>query len=358
MKRIFYFAIAAFAATAVMVSCEKDEPKDPNGGGNGNEDDPTKTEKLAAPANFNGTVNGDDLTITWDAVENAVSYSYVVDNSEPATVTEPSVTLSVEALGYGDHTIFVTALPEDGSEQYTASDEASFKFSLSEPVPMPDEYADYVGTWNVTTTKTLVAATTQGESDRIDETPMTIENVSIAWSETEGALLMTGFTAFETVLGSSIPAYIVPDEAGVLNIAGVQLNFDLGELDPNFSGYMTTWCPMYMTEEGLGVAFSQGGMIPAYALTMSEDGNTITADGVDLQFSDGSTHTVEAYDLVGLSSQYYTLLNANSPAGTLTFTKTGDNAPALATSVSPLLPVTMTLTSNALSSMMASPIAR
>ena len=124
MKRIFYFAIAAFAATAVMVSCEKDEPKDPNGGGNGNEDDPTKTEKLAAPANFNGTVNGDDLTITWDAVENAVSYSYVVDNSEPATVTEPSVTLSVEALGYGDHTIFVTALPEDGSEQYTASDEA------------------------------------------------------------------------------------------------------------------------------------------------------------------------------------------------------------------------------------------
>ena len=322
MKRIFYFAIAAFAATAVMVSCEKDEPKDPNGGGNGNEDDPTKTEKLAAPANFNGTVNGDDLTITWDAVENAVSYSYVVDNSEPATVTEPSVTLSVEALGYGDHTIFVTALPEDGSEQYTASDEASFKFSLSEPVPMPDEYADYVGTWNVTTTKTLVAATTQGESDRIDETQMTIENVSIAWSETEGALLMTGFTAFETVLESSIPAYIVPDEAGVLNIAGVQLNFDLGELDPNF------------------------------------DGNTITADGVDLQFSDGSTHTVEAYDLVGLSSQYYTLLNANSPAGTFTFTKTGNNAPAPATSVSPLLPVTMTLTSNALSSMMASPIAR
>lgn len=358
MKRIFYFAIAAFAATAVMVSCEKDEPKDPNGGGNGNEDDPTKTEKLAAPSNFDGTVNGDDLTITWDAVENAVSYSYVVDNSEPATVTEPSVTLSVEALGYGDHTIFVTALPEDGSEQYTASDEASFKFSLSEPVPMPDEYADYVGTWTVTTTKTLVAATAQGESDRIDETQMTIENVSIAWSETEGALLMTGFTAFETVLESSIPAYIVPDEKGVLNIAGVQLNFDLGELDPNFSGYMTTWCPMYMTEEGLGVAFSQGGMIPAYALTMSEDGNTITADGVDLQFSDGSTQTVEAYDLVGLSSQYYTLLNANSPAGTFTFTKTGNNAPAPATSVSPLLPVTMTLTSNALSSMMASPIAR
>ena len=357
MKRIFYFAAAAFAACAVMVSCDKDDDKKPN---NPPTPDPDQPTKLATPS-VTCEVGETEVTVSWEAVANAASYEYTVDGGTATTTEETTFTLAVADLAAGNHTVSVTALPEDGSEEYTKSDAGTATFNIEEvqgPITMPDEYADYVGTWNVTTTKTLVAATTQGESDRIDETPMTIENVSIAWSETEGALLMTGFTAFETVLESSIPAYIVPDEKGVLNIAGVQLNFDLGKLDPNFSGYMTTWCPMYMTEEGLGVAFSQGGMIPAYALTMSEDGNTITADGVDLQFSDGSTHTVEAYDLVGLSSQYYTLLNANSPAGTLTFTKTGNNAPAPATSVSPLLPVTMTLTSNALSSMMASPIAR
>lgn len=357
MKRIFYFATAAFAACAMLVSCDKDDDKKPN---NPPTPDPDQPTKLATPS-VTYEVGETEVTVSWEAVANAASYEYTVDGGTATTTEETTFTLAVADLAAGNHTVSVTALPEDGSEEYTKSDAGTATFNIEEvqgPITMPDEYADYVGTWNVTTTKTLVAATTQGESDRIDETPMTIENVSIAWSETEGFLLMTGFTAFETVLGSSIPAYIVPDEAGVLNIAGVQLNFDLGELKPDYSGYMTTWCPMYMTEEGLGVAFSQGGMIPAYALTMSEDGNTITADGVDLQFSDGSTHTVEAYDLVGLSSQYYTLLNANSPAGTFTFTKTGNNAPAPATSVSPLLPVTMTLTSNALSSMMASPIAR
>ena len=357
MKRIFYFATAAFAACAMLVSCDKDDDKKPN---NPPTPDPDQPTKLATPS-VTYEVGETEVTVSWEAVANAASYEYTVDGGTATTTEETTFTLAVADLAAGNHTVSVTALPEDGSEEYTKSDAGTATFNIEEvqgPITMPDEYADYVGTWNVTTTKTLVAATTQGESDRIDETPMTIENVSIAWSETEGFLLMTGFTAFETVLGSSIPAYIVPDEAGVLNIAGVQLNFDLGELKLDYSGYMTTWCPMYMTEEGLGVAFSQGGMIPAYALTMSEDGNTITADGVDLQFSDGSTHTVEAYDLVGLSSQYYTLLNANSPAGTFTFTKTGNNAPAPATSVSPLLPVTMTLTSNALSSMMASPIAR
>ena len=357
MKRIFYFATAAFAACAMLVSCDKDDDKKPN---NPPTPDPDQPTKLATPS-VTCEVGETEVTVSWEAVANAASYEYTVDGGTATTTEETTFTLAVADLAAGNHTVSVTALPEDGSEEYTKSDAGTATFNIEEvqePITMPDEYADYVGTWNVTTTKTLVAATTQGESDRIDETPMTIENVSIAWSETEGFLLMTGFTAFETVLGSSIPAYIVPDEAGVLNIAGVQLNFDLGELKPDYSGYMTTWCPMYMTEEGLGVAFSQGGMIPAYALTMSEDGNTITADGVDLQFSDGSTHTVEAYDLVGLSSQYYTLLNTNSPAGTFTFTKTGNNAPAPATSVSPLLPVTMTLTSNALSSMMASPIAR
>lgn len=358
MKRIFYFATAAFAACAMLVSCDKDDDKKPN---NPPTPDPDQPTKLATPS-VTCEVGETEVTVSWEAVANAASYEYTVDGGTATTTEETTFTLAVADLAAGNHTVSVTALPEDGSEEYTKSDAGTATFNIieedQEPITMPDEYADYVGTWNVTTTKTLVAATTQGESDRIDETPMTIENVSIAWSETEGALLMTGFTAFETVLGSSIPAYIVPDEAGVLNIAGVQLNFDLGELEPNFSGYMTTWCPMYMTEEGLGVAFSQGGMIPAYALTMSEDGNTITADGVDLQFSDGSTHAVEAYDLVGLSSQYYTLLNTNSPAGTFTFTKTGNNAPAPATSVNPLLPITMTLTSNALSSMMASPIAR
>ena len=357
MKRIFYFATAAFAACAMLVSCDKDDDKKPN---NPPTPDPDQPTKLATPS-VTYEVGETEVTVSWEAVANAASYEYTVDGGTATTTEETTFTLAVADLAAGNHTVSVTALPEDGSEEYTKSDAGTATFNIEEvqgPITMPDEYADYVGTWNVTTTKTLVAATTQGESDRIDETPMTIENVSIAWSETEGFLLMTGFTAFETVLGSSIPAYIVPDEAGVLNIAGVQLNFDLGELKPDYSGYMTTWCPMYMTEEGLGVAFSHGGMIPAYALTMSEDGNTITADGVDLQFSDGSTHTVEAYDLVGLSSQYYTLLNANSPAGTFTFTKTGNNAPAPATSVSPLLPVTMTLTSNALSSMMASPIAR
>ena len=359
MKRIFYFAIAAFAATAVMVSCEKDEPKDPNGGGNGNEDDPTKTEKLAAPSNFNGTVNGDDLTITWDAVENAASYSYAVDNSEPATVTEPSVTLSVEALEYGDHTIFVTALPEDGSEQYTASDEASWAFTLSEPVTMPEAYADYVGTWTLTSTQRVKLPAAQGESAELLDEPVTKE-VTIAWDEQMGVLTMTGFSQNEEILGLDLPMMILPEQASETPLymcGGIGMGLDLSQVNNQLAGCDLYWLAATVDNGQVSLTTSTSAY-PVYEMTLNEDG-TISATALEIEYNDGTTSTPDGIDLfIWDGGQMLTFFMEYMPAGDYTLTKTGNNAPAPATSVSPLLPVTMTLTSNALSSMMASPIAR
>ena len=51
MKKVFKFALVALAAAAMMVSCKKDGPKDPNNG-NGEEDKPKEEIKIKVDGKF------------------------------------------------------------------------------------------------------------------------------------------------------------------------------------------------------------------------------------------------------------------------------------------------------------------
>lgn len=355
MKRIFYFATAAFAACAMLVSCDKDDDKKPN---NPPTPDPDQPTKLATPS-VTYEVGETEVTVSWEAVANAASYEYTVDGGTATTTEETTFTLAVADLAAGNHTVSVTALPEDGSEEYTKSDAGTATFNIEEvqePIIMPEEFAPYIGVWTVTTTQTMNV--TQ-ESVTFDNQPMTFD-VNIAWDEIGGSLIMTGFSAtMEELMGGEIAAQILPDETGKIYICGGDLGIDLAQLDPSLSGYSLSWVPMFPLQGSVSCAVPGDSPIAAYELTMNVDENTMTATGVTMDFGEQTgTQKMQAFDLVGMGPQNFSLLVQQSPAGDFTFTKISNNSPAPATSVNYRLPVTLTLTSNALSAMTISPIAR
>lgn len=117
MKRIFYFAAAAFAACAVMVSCEKEN------------EGPT-SRALAAPVLTVETTES-TLTVSWNAITNAENYSYVFQNEAEETTSETSVTFS--DLENGTYTVKVKANAPAGSEEYTDSKYAETSATIGTP---------------------------------------------------------------------------------------------------------------------------------------------------------------------------------------------------------------------------------
>ena len=117
MKRIFYFAAAAFAACAVMVSCEKEN------------EGPT-SRALAAPVLTVETTEN-SFTVSWEAVANAENYSYVFQNEAEETTSETSVTFS--DLENGTYTVKVKANAPAGSEEYTDSKYAETSATIGTP---------------------------------------------------------------------------------------------------------------------------------------------------------------------------------------------------------------------------------
>lgn len=119
MKRIFYFAAAALAACAVMVSCEKDEPNKPDNG-----------KALAAPK-LSVETTENSFTVSWEAVANAENYSYVFQSEAEETTSETSVTFS--NLENGTYTVKVKANAPAGSEEYTDSKYAETSATIGVP---------------------------------------------------------------------------------------------------------------------------------------------------------------------------------------------------------------------------------
>ena len=115
MKRVLIYVFAVFALSSLLMSCDKDE----------NTPDPSV---LGTPELRLADTSATSVTVEWDAVENAASYEYTVNDGEPQPVTETSVQISTPEAG--TYTVKVRALPEEGSEEFQPSDWAFATFTI------------------------------------------------------------------------------------------------------------------------------------------------------------------------------------------------------------------------------------
>lgn len=132
MKKFFALALVALA----LVACDK----------KGNEPEPVEKVALETPVLTVASQTEDGFTISWNAVENAVGYTYIM--TEQATTTETSVTFS--DLQPGSYTVRVQANAAADSKEYKDSQFADITVTITAPVPdvwfeqdmfVTDEYA-------------------------------------------------------------------------------------------------------------------------------------------------------------------------------------------------------------------------
>ena len=97
--------------------------------------DPVVAKSLATPV-VAAEVDGNVITLTWDAVESAATYSVVVNNEMPVVTNETTYTFTGEYET--EYTIVVVAIPEDET-LYTPSEPATVTATTeAEPVVEPE----------------------------------------------------------------------------------------------------------------------------------------------------------------------------------------------------------------------------
>lgn len=329
MKKIFYYAVMALAVSAVMVSCEKKEGETPQ---------PPKKVRLETPE-VTATVNTDagTVTVSWYQIEGAVSYTYKVDDGTESSTDKLTVELNAADLQAGSHTVSVKAIPAEDSEEYNESNWGDASFTLEQQeVEMPEEYEPYVGTWSMATTHVFNWTEDPANPGYVlanFEERELVFPVTIAWDGVNQVLVVTGLSPLDALLGP-LPAVLAKFDDGNMYICGmVTLNYDLGQLSSQLSGYKLTW---------LGVAdLGAEGYSPLTSSQVSRlyqivnNGDTMTGTGLEVEvgMQDGSTMNAEyvAIDLLALSGNSMTILTAETdymPGGTFTFTKTGNSVPA------------------------------
>lgn len=96
---------------------------------------------LATPAPQATEVSADAATISWEAVENAVSYTYTLNDGEETTVTETELSLG-DLEAKTEYTLKLKADAGD-SELYIDSEWAEVTFTTTEPAFEPTGYTVY-----------------------------------------------------------------------------------------------------------------------------------------------------------------------------------------------------------------------
>lgn len=104
---------------------------------------PGDATKLATPQNVNYTIEGTSAIITWDAVDNAVSYLVTYNETEETTDTN-SFSFTTEPDTY--YNVSVVAVPATGSTLYKNSDAGYASFTTPKDINATTDY-------NVTLTK-------------------------------------------------------------------------------------------------------------------------------------------------------------------------------------------------------------
>ena len=119
LRELLSLAAAALAGTVLLASCEK-EPQEPGGA----------AVPLAKPEIIIGDQTPTSFTATWTAVENADSYTYILDDGQEQATKETSVKFT--GLESGNYTIKVKATSAD-KESFSDSEWAEARVSLREP---------------------------------------------------------------------------------------------------------------------------------------------------------------------------------------------------------------------------------
>ncbi len=109
---------------------------------------------LATPTGFSSSIDGDQITITWNAVPNAAYYS-IMTGYGADTVWEPKYVLDMSAANSADFMVTVYAYPSEDDYRYHGSEGATYNISYSAPKLLaPTDLAavmagnDLTVTWN------------------------------------------------------------------------------------------------------------------------------------------------------------------------------------------------------------------
>ena len=138
--RFTCIATAILAIAAIATSCEKTNPEEGNPG-EGQTEEPAI---LETPALSVEDQTATSFNVTWEAVENADSYTYTINDGEEQKTSGTSISCS-SGLSGGKYTIKVKATSGDG--RYTDSGWASCEVDLAGTftldVYLSDKYASY-----------------------------------------------------------------------------------------------------------------------------------------------------------------------------------------------------------------------
>lgn len=294
--------------------------------------------KLATPEVYISQADGQILCRLASEVENADTYEYKVDDGEIVpfdTFAGMMLMFTLYESDYtpGDHTVHVRALPVEGSEEFEASDWSSDTFTIEGGggTVDPNDYMSWVGTWEVTTTQSMVWGNDPVNEGYVipmyENIPMTFD-VEITYDSEYEELNITGWSPVENVFEQSLPLFASIDETtGSMQIwNGIAVGM-LSETEYLMWLASDTDCQIISLD-----------MFGVFTLTLSADGQTITGTPNTVEFSTSTggsqAITMNAIDLYSYDQTsggigVYTV-GMSSPAGSFTMTKKSSAAPAYA----------------------------
>ena len=109
--------ICAMMVIAVVGSCDKNI-------------EPTTDPVALTTPTVTASVENRNVTISWNAIDNAVSYSWSLDGGSARSTDQTTVTVSASDLEAGEHTVSVTAMPALNSNEFTASEAGTATFTI------------------------------------------------------------------------------------------------------------------------------------------------------------------------------------------------------------------------------------
>ena len=317
MKRIFYFAAMALAACAVMVSCEKEQTT-------------TKTNRLATPQ-VTATVGETEVSVSWEAIENAVSYEWTLNDGEATSITTTSFAIPMTDLTPGDYTVSVVAYPEEGSE-YQESRPGIGTFVIPEEEIEPSEgILAWEGVYTLTSTHTMkIAVEGQYIAPTYVESPCTRELTISAYPYDDSLAIVYGLSDL-TLLdpdNNEFPAYafakLTPDNRLELKTTESE-DYMLGQaqFQDGTTGDLYFFALTWNAEAEAGKEFGIVSGGPTFIL--ENNGSAINGTPYSGQLTTGESFTVAATDVLALTDGVsFITYPTDLPGGSWTLTKTSE----------------------------------